>query len=475
LIDRKNAIHDDTSLCAQEVFLPGQGVACAYAYALLSALSVDVHRVPGAFDAHPSITWARSGAMALTGLPDGPPLLAPGPLASCAVGAARAFEALCETNVLEETDAAALLGERAAVFGITSQGRTSPGGSCRLLSTADGWIALNLARPEDLELLPAWLGEGDTTEPWTFITSRIADQSASSLIERARIMGLPAAVVETPPAMPPPWFRIAARGPRRTRTRGDNPLVVDLSALWAGPLCTHLLSIAGSDVIKIESTRRPDGARKGPAAFYDLLNGEKRSVALDFRSKDGIQTLRQILERADIVVEGSRPRALAQLGIDAAKFVADNAGLTWVSLSGYGRREPEANWVAFGDDAGAAAGLASMTGGPDAPLFCGDALPDPLSGLHAAVAALAAWRGGGGVLLDLSLRDVTAHALLFQPNGADAPRATAERRLSETGWEVVAGDERALVAPPRARKPKAKARPLGADTERVLKALGLSC
>jgi len=231
----------------------------------------------------------------------------------------------------------------------------------------------------------------------------------------------------------------------------------------------------GAEVIKVESVRRPDGARKGPAAFYDLLNGGKRSIALDFRSKDGIATLQRILGRADIVIEGSRPRALAQLGIDAAKLVADNAGLTWVSLSGYGRREPEANWVAFGDDAGAAAGLAAMTGGPDAPLFCGDALPDPLTGLHAALAALAAWLGGGGVLLDLSLREVTAHALLFLPDEADAPRATAERRESETGWEVVAGDERALVAPPRARKPLHEAHPLGADTERVLKELGISC
>jgi len=474
LIDKKNTTHDD-SLCAQEVFLPGRGVACAYAHALLRALGVDVHRGPGALDAHPSIAWAHSGAMALTGLPDGPPLFAPGPLASCAVGAARALDALCEAKAHEEIDAAALLGERAAVFGASRQGRTSPGGSCRLLRAADGWIALNLARPEDIELLPAWLGESDTIEPWAFVSSRIADRSATALIERARLMGLPSAVVEAPPASPPPWFRIALRGPRRTRTRSDNPRVVDLSALWAGPLCTHLLERVGADVIKIESPRRPDGARKGPAAFYDLLNGGKRSVALDFQSEDGIKTLRHIMERADIVIEGSRPRALAQLGIDAAKLVADNTGLTWVSLSGYGRREPQANWVAFGDDAGAAAGLAAMTGGLDAPLFCGDALPDPLTGLHAALAALAAWRGGGGVLLELSLCEVTQHALLFQPDAADAPRATAERRHSEAGWEVVVGEERTLVAPPRSRERRQEARPMGADTEQVLKELGLSC
>jgi crotonobetainyl-CoA:carnitine CoA-transferase CaiB-like acyl-CoA transferase len=180
------------------------------------------------------------------------------------------------------------------------------------------------------------------------------------------------------------------------------------------------------------------------------------------------------VERADIVVESARPRALAQLGIDAAALVASAPGLTWVSITGYGRREPGAGWAAFGDDAGVAAGLAVATGPEDGPpLFCGDAIADPLTGLHAALAALASRDGGGGHLLDLALCDVAAHALAFDATDCEA-RVRAVEGAPE-GWEVAAGRERAAVAEPRARSPERGARPLGADTAAVLAELGIPC
>jgi crotonobetainyl-CoA:carnitine CoA-transferase CaiB-like acyl-CoA transferase len=194
-------------------------------------------------------------------------------------------------------------------------------------------------------------------------------------------------------------------------------------------------------------------------------------MALDFGDRTDRQRLHRILERADIVVESARPRALAQLGVDVEALVKDIPGLTWVSVTGYGRRQPGAGWVAFGDDAGVAAGLAAATGvagGP--PLFCGDAVADPLTGLHAALAALACWRGGGGYLLDLALRDVAAHVLAFGP----APSAARVQRAG-SGWEVVAADQRTPVSPPRARPVRRPARPLGADTESILEELALSC
>jgi crotonobetainyl-CoA:carnitine CoA-transferase CaiB-like acyl-CoA transferase len=345
---------------------------------------------------------------------------------------------------------------------------------------ADRWFAVNLARPDDHSLLPAWLGEGPLDDPWRFVVARAARQPAATVVERARLLGLPAAVAVDPLPVAPPWCRVAARGTRNERRERGVPLVVDLSSLWAGPLCSHLLGLAGARVVKVESTRRPDGARSGPPAFFDLLNHGNASVALDFGSEAGRAQLRRLLQSADVVVESARPRALAQLGIDAGEFVASVPGLTWVSLTGYGRREPGAGWVAFGDDAAVAAGLAVATGrvaatdaGGGPPLFCGDAIADPLAGLHAAVSALAAWNGGGGRLLDVALRDVTAHALAF-----DAPAAEARVRRIENGgdaWEVVAGRERATVAAPRAREPAGAARPLGADTAAVLAELGVPC
>src|SRR5699024_8203376 len=94
------------------------------------------------------------------------------------------------------------------------------------------------------------------------------------------------------------------------------PLIVDLSALWAGPLCTHLLGRTGARVIKVESLQRPDGSRRGVASFHDLLNSGKASVAIDVNDETGRSQLRDLLDGADIVVSSSRRRAFDQLGID---------------------------------------------------------------------------------------------------------------------------------------------------------------
>ena len=402
--------------------------------------------------------------MALTGLAEGPPLLAPAPLASRARELVRALADAARTAELAQLDGAALLGEHAAAFGYFRRGVVSPGGTCRLLRAADRWLAVNLARPDDLALLPAWLGEGETRDPWAFIEMRVACRPAEEAVARARLLGLPAAVAIEPEPVAPPWLRSTALGSAvAPRAASDVPLVVDLSSLWAGPLCGHLLHLAGARVLKVESTRRPDGARAGAPVFFDLLNAGKESVALDFGSEEGRATLGRLLERADIVIEASRPRALAQLGIDADTIAARRAGITWLSLTGYGRREPGAHWVAFGDDAAVAAGLAVATGSRDAPLFCGDAIADPLSGVHAALVAFETWRAGGGRLLDVSLRDVVAHVL-----GLPMPEERATVSRTAAGWEVAVADRRTVVAPPRARVPAARARELGADTRAVL-------
>jgi hypothetical protein len=103
--------------------------------------------------------------------------------------------------------------------------------------------------------------------------------------------------------------------------------VLDLSSLWAGPLCAHLLGLAGARVVKLESASRPDGARAGSAAFFDLLNAGKASVALDLSSRAGRDSLRRLIASSDIVIESARPRALRQLGIEAEALVAEVPGL----------------------------------------------------------------------------------------------------------------------------------------------------
>ena len=127
--------------------------------------------------------------------------------------------------------------------------------------------------------------------------------------------------------------------------------VVDLSSLWAGPLCGQLLAAAGARVIKVESTTRPDGARHGPKAFFELMHRGKEFLAFDFSTTAGRAALADVLGAADVVIEASRPRALEQLGIIAASSPAR----VWLSITGYGRDLPVR--VAFGDDAAVAGGL----------------------------------------------------------------------------------------------------------------------
>jgi hypothetical protein len=408
--------------------------------------------------------------MALTGPESGPPALVSAPVASAAAGALRALAGLARSDALRAIDGATLLGERAAVLGLRRRGRTSPGGSCRLLRAADGWLALNLPRPEDRRSLAAWLGEGDVADPWSFVAERVARMSVRAAVDRARLLALPAAPAVRAGGAPVPWMRPAVSGTPRRGPASSAPLVIDLSSLWAGPLCTHLLQLVGARVIKVESTRRPDWARSGAPEFFDLLQAGKESVALDLGRAGEIARLRTLLRRADIVVESARPRALAQLGIHAEALVRDVPGLVWVSLTGYGRRQPMASWVAFGDDAAAAAGLAfAVRPAAQAPLFCGDAIADPLAGLHAALAAFAAWHSGTGVLLDLSLHDVARYV------AAHGDGAGSVHPCSDDDWEVVEDGQRFPVLRPHARRPAGRARPLGADTQAVLAELAPGC
>jgi len=123
--------------------------------------------------------------------------------------------------------------------------------------------------------------------------------------------------------------------------------------------------------------------------------------------------------------------------------------------------------VAFGDDATAAAGLVDALAA-DPPIFCADALADPLTGLHAAVAALACHAAGGGALLDLSLVGVARHVL---SSGREIPPARVVAEAGPDAWAVEIDGRRHPVAAPRSRPVSGRAGPLGADTAAALSAL----
>ncbi len=144
-----------------------------------------------------------------------------------------------------------------------------------------------------------------------------------------------------------------------------------------------------------------------------------------------------------------------------------------MSITGYGRTGPWRQRVAFGDDAAAAAGLVAV--GPDGtPVFLGDAVADPVTGLYAAVAALACVVGGGGHHVDIAMREAAGSLLGTRRRLPDRDPVArwsddaGEDTGRDRGWFVEAAGCRQPVLPPRHRTPAGTAPELGADTSRVL-------
>jgi CoA-transferase family III len=383
--------------------------------------------------------------MALTGDADGPPLAPP-------TGAPAAVDAALAPFGLD----AGVLGERAASSGLARQGRASCGGGSRLLPAGRGWLALTLSRPDDVAALPAWL-ESDVAlagdrPPWDAIARLVAGRDPLELAERAGLLGLPCAAVG---ARAGPFAVDGCDrpgGPRPPGAPPPAPFVVDLSALWAGPLAASCLLRAGATVVKVEDLRRPDGARRGDPAFHDLLNGGKRSVAVDLSSPAGRRALAALVERADIVVTAGRARAIAGLGLDPPAALSGAADKVWLAITAYGW---DSSRVGFGDDTAAAAGLLAWHPDDGEPRFAADAIADPLCGALAARSALDAWARGGRWFVDASLAGAAASVT------APGPARAAGRN---GGWSI----DGEPVAPPRPRRPDQPAAPLGADTEAVL-------
>jgi hypothetical protein len=382
----------------------------------------------------PTEAWAFSGAMALTGTAGGPPQLVAG---EPATAVRKSLVALSATAVEIGLDIGGLpderlLGERAAAMQLTRRGRISAGGATRLLEANDGMVAVTLSRPDDLASVPALLSREIDDDPWRAVADWCRERTREEVAERATLLGLAAGGVDdTLPSEGSPQAESAAR----SRSRTSAPLVVDLSSLWAGPLCAHLLRLLGARVVNVESTRRTDPSRDFAPDFHRALRDGTELCAIDFATPDGRSRLRDLLLQADIVIEASRARALAQLGIDAQAVTATSGG-TWVSITAYGR---DHNRIGYGDDVAAAAGLLG-----DGPVFAGDAIADPLSGCHAAAAALRAWNSGQSGVLDISMYDVA--------RSTRTPMPEAEVVRDGVGWAVDDGSRLIPVALPAARE-----------------------
>lgn len=366
---------------------------------------------------------------------------------------------------LAELDGATILGERGSAGNYMINGTVSAGlGGSRLMPTRDrGWFALTLIRAQDRELLPAlFLGELTSVDDPEEISAAVARFGVGELVERGRALGLPVASADETPVSPP--IEVLIRGPGRERPTGHLPLVIDLSAIWAGPLAGHLLWLAGAEVVKVESLTRPDLIRRDDPATFDLINQGKASIALDFADAAQKAALVELIRSADFVVESSRPRALRQLGIDADALVRETPGLVWLTVTGHGASGDAANWTGIGNDCAVAGGLSrALAEASGAIGYVGDAIADPLTGITAALEGWLAYVGGEACRLGFSMSAIVGRALA-EERAHDPAMLDGELR----GWGAALG--RPFPKVPR-RPMLAEARPFGGDNARYLAAI----
>jgi itaconate CoA-transferase len=211
-------------------------------------------------------------------------------------------------------------------------------------------------------------------------------------------------------------------------------LVVSLEQAVAAPLCTCRMADAGARVIKIE---RPEGdfARgyddlvHGESAYFVWLNRGKESVALDLARGEDKALLEAMLAKADVFVQNLKPGAAGKLGFAPERLRRDYPRLIVCSISGYGESGPYAHRKAYDLLIQAEAGLASITGGPEAPARVGVSVVDVATGLNAyesiLEALIARGASGQGAAVSVSLFDATAEWMtvpLLQHEGGRTPK-----------------------------------------------------
>ena len=214
----------------------------------------------------------------------------------------------------------------------------------------------------------------------------------------------------------------------------DGPLshitVLDLSRVLAGPWCTQILGDLGADVIKVENPQGGDDTRSwGPpfvkdeagadaeAAYYLCANRNKRSVAINMRSDEGLEILHELAAQSDVVIENYKTGGLKKYALDYDSVKALNPEVVYCSITGFGQTGPLADQPGYDFLIQAMGGLMSVTG-EDRPMKVGVPAVDLFTGVYAAGAVMAALlareRTGQGDYIDMALLDVQAAMLANQ-------------------------------------------------------------
>lgn len=266
--------------------------------------------------------------------------------------------------------------------------------------------------------------------------------------------GAPFRMSKTPVAPPGPapqpggraeW---SDRGESCSPTTGSMPFtglrVLDLSTFWAGAYLTCYLGAFGADIIKVESIQRPDGHRYSGAypfegedwyersALWQATNLNKKDLTLDLTSPHGRDIARRLAAGADVVVENFSPRVVEQFGLDYESLIAIKPDVIAVRMPGFGLQGPWRDYVGWALNIEQTSGMTAATGYAEGPPCNLQGPADPLVGVHAGVALLAALehrrRTGAGQLIEIAQIEVAAcvtaePVIEFSMNGVVRPRA----------------------------------------------------
>lgn len=224
--------------------------------------------------------------------------------------------------------------------------------------------------------------------------------------------------------------------------------VVDVTRALAGPYCTMLLGDQGAEVIKIEQPGRGDDTRHqsnprvgGENTAFLAVNRNKKSVTVDLRNPRGQAIVRSLIRQSDVFVENFRPGKAEQLGLGYEALRAENPGLIYCSISGWGSDGPYAHRAGYASTAEAAGGLMGITGEQGrTPVKIGVSIVDNLAGLFAKDAITAALlvreRTGEGQKIETSLLESTVAVLCMAATAYLMAGVVAERRGSEHEYNV---------------------------------------
>jgi crotonobetainyl-CoA:carnitine CoA-transferase CaiB-like acyl-CoA transferase len=223
--------------------------------------------------------------------------------------------------------------------------------------------------------------------------------------------------------------------------------VVELARVLAGPFCGQILADLGADVIKVESPEGDgtrlwgppwvervgaDGAVHREAAYYHACNRGKRGIIADFGAAEDLARVKALIAGADVVIENFKTGALARFGLDYARCAADNPGLVYCSITGFGQTGPRAHEAGYDFVVQGMSGFMSLTGEPAGqPVKMGISISDLATGVWAAngiqAALLMRARTGKGQQVDMSLLDCSVgllsnQATYFLTTGHNPPR-----------------------------------------------------